>query len=829
MQLSGGHILARKFVGCLAFLSLPCCSAFAQSTIPAPPSALRTEVSFRNDVMAVLSKAGCNAGTCHGNKNGKGGFKLSLRGQEPDIDYLTLTRDCLARRINPLEPEESLMLLKPNTQMAHEGGLRFKKGSEEYEVLRRWIAHGMPNDMASAPKLERIEVAPLENVSVEPAGEVQLKVRAKFSDGSSRDVTSLAVYEPANSLAKVSPDGLVERQGMGETTVLVRYLHCQEPVRLAFVPARPNFVWQEPPANNYIDEHIFAKLHTLRMNPSRLCSDEVFLRRAYLDLLGILPTEDEAHAFVSDDTVTRAATKIRPIQEVPHRDQGPIPNPTTGAEQASGPADPFPLVGGVKGGLLDRRNPLQAEISADSLHRRLQKRARLIDRLLERPEFADFWALKWADLLRVEAHSLDKKGVQNFHHWIRQSIAVNKPLDQFVRELITAHGSTYSSPAANFYRPNRDPATRAKAAAQVFLGTRLQCAECHNHPFDRWTQDDYYDWTDLFARVNYKVIENKREISSDEHEWNGEQIVFVAREGSVKNPRTGQEAQPRFLGEGNGSTAEKGGSAPDELDALADWLTNPSNTLFTRVHANRIWYHLMGRGLVDPPDDFRATNPASHPALLDALADDFARHKFDVRYLIRLIMNSRAYQLASEPNDTNAGDEANFSHTLVRRLGAEQLLDCQSQVAGVPLKFAGYPVGLRAAQLPGVRPESKGKRRANQWDQFLELFGKPPRLLTTDTERSCECNMAQAFQMISGPTVNELLSEKDNRVSRLLASGESNREVLEELFWGTLTRAPTPAELGNLSPGLDSTKERRAELEDILWGLLNSKDFLFRK
>ena len=266
-----------------------------------------------------------------------------------------------------------------------------------------------------------------------------------------------------------------------------------------------------------------------------------------------------------------------------------------------------------------------------------------------------------------------------------------------------------------------------------------------------------------------------------------------------------------------------------ELEALADWLTSSTNALFTRVQANRVWYHLMGRGLVDPPDDFRATNPASHPALLDALAEDFVKHKFDVRYLIGLIMNSRTYQLASEPNDTNAGDELNFSHVLARRLGAEQLLDCQSQVTGVPLKFAGYPVGLRAAQLPGVRPESKGKRRANQWDQFLELFGKPPRLLTTDTERSCECNMAQAFQMISGPTVNELLSEKDNRVSRLLASGESNREVLEELFWGTLTRAPTPAELGNLSPGLDGTKERRAELEDILWGLLNSKDFLFRK
>src|SRR5438876_798902 len=520
MQLSGGHILARKFVGCLAFLSLPCCSAFAQSTIPAPPSALRTEVSFRNDVMAVLSKAGCNAGTCHGNKNGKGGFKLSLRGQEPDIDYLTLTRDCLARRINPLEPEESLMLLKPNTQMAHEGGLRFKKGSEEYEVLRRWIAHGMPNDMASAPKLEHIEVAPLENVSVEPAREVQLKVRARFSDGSARDVTSLAVYEAANALAKVSHDGLVERQGMGETTVLVRYLHCQEPVRLAFVPARPGFDWQQPPVNNFIDEHIYAKVRTLRMNPSRLCSDDVFLRRAYLDLLGILPTAEETRAFVNP--APRSSKS---------RDGRTSKNAQSEIAQS-------PLRSAAPG----QKTPV--------------KRAQLIDRLIGRPEFADFWALKWADLLRVEAHSLDQKGVQNFHHWIRHSIAENKPLDQFVRELITARGSTYSTPAANYYRSSRDPATRAKAAAQVFLGTRLQCAECHNHPFDRWTQDDYYDWADLFARLNYKVIENKREISSDEHEWKGEQIVFVARKGSVKNPRTGKEAQPRFLGQRNGSALQ---------------------------------------------------------------------------------------------------------------------------------------------------------------------------------------------------------------------------------------------------------------------------------
>jgi hypothetical protein len=817
MPLSAGSNFAKYLLGYVAFLHLACRTVLAQSD-------LQTGVSFRNEVVAVLSKAGCNAGTCHGNKNGKAGFKLSLRGQDPDIDYLTLTRDSLARRANPLEPDQSLILLKPNAQVAHEGGLRFKKGSVEYGILHRWIADGMPNDVALAPKLERIEVAPRENVSVEPVGDVQLRVQAWFSDGTSRDITSLAVYEPANGLAKVSHDGLVQRAGMGEVTVLVRYLQCQEPVRIAFVPARPSFVWQEPPANNYIDGHVFAKLRTLRMNPSELCSDEVFIRRAYLDLLGILPTAEEAQAFVDhspQDNRSKSASspKSEPRKPKAERDHSLL-TPAATTQETRG------------------------------------KRARLIDRLLEREEFADFWALKWADLLRVEAHSLDQKGVQNFHHWIRQSIAENKPLDRFVRELITARGSTYNNPAANYHRPNRDPATRAKAAAQVFLGTRLQCAECHNHPFDRWTQDDYYDWADLFARVNYKVIENKREIGSDEHEWNGEQIVFLARKGSVKNLRTGKEAHARFLGDpttprlgvasgnANGPTPSQGGErtyelplpvavsgepAPDELEALAAWLASPTNTLFARVQANRIWCHLLGRGLVDPPDDFRATNPASHPELLEALAQDFVNHKFDARYLIRLIMNSRTYQLSSEPNETNPSDEMSFSHTLVRRLGAEQLLDCQSQVTGVPLRFAGYPPGLRAAQLPGVRPESKGKRRANQLDQFLELFGKPPRLITSDTERSCECNMGQAFQMISGPSINELLAAKENRVSRLVATGKSSREILAELFWTALTRAPSPEESDDLISSLESAKDRRAELEDILWGLLNSKDFVFRR
>src|SRR5438128_9287815 len=462
--------------------------------------------------MAVLSKAGCNAGQCHGNANGKAGFKLSLRGQDPDWDYNALTRDMLGRRTDPEAPDQSLVLLKPTTQIAHEGGQRFRQDSEEYNILREWIAEGMPFDPPNAPTLERLEVSPTEKILFEPSNEIQLRARALFSDGSDRDVTRMAVYDTANSLVKVTQDGRAQRQSSGETTVLVRYLHAQVPVRVAFMPARRGFVWTNPPANNYLDEAVFAKLRMLRINPSDLCSDEVFIRRAYLDLLGILPTAEEARAFVNDFAV---AADVR-----------------------------------------RRTSPSPRDDNSASLRRRLQKRARLIDQLLERPEFADFWALKWADLLRAEERLLDRKGIETFHRWIRQCIAENMPLDRFARELIAARGSTYFNPASNFYRAIREPVARAEAVAQVFLGTQLRCAQCHNHPFDKWTQDDYYDWAEVFARLNYKVLENRRRDNNDGHEFKGEQIVYLAAKGEVKNPRSGKAAHRRFLGETRPMTLE---------------------------------------------------------------------------------------------------------------------------------------------------------------------------------------------------------------------------------------------------------------------------------
>lgn len=749
----------RHCIACLGacLIGLPFISTASPDSPSSPTSPIH--VSFRNEVMAVLSKAGCNAGPCHGNQNGKASFKLSLRSEDPEYDLNALTRDMFARRVNVTDPDQSLLLLKATTQLAHEGGLRFRTDSPEYDILRRWIAGGARDDVATAPKLTRLEVSPTERIVIEPTQEVQLSARAHFSNGSSRDITSLAVYEPASTAVKVSHDGLVTRETPVETTVLVRYLDQQVPVRLAFIPGRPGFTWRKTPANNFVDEHVFKKLKTLRMNASDLGTDNEFIRRASLDLIGLLPTADDARAFVSD--------------------------------------------------------------------KRRDKRARLIDELLERPEFAEFWALKFSDVLRNEEKVLDRKGVQAYYHWIRRSLAENKPHDQFVRELVSARGSTYQNPPANFHRANRDAVTRAEATAQLFLGTRLQCAKCHNHPFDRWTQNDYYDWANVFARIDYKVLENNRNDGLDKHEFIGEQIVYLARSGDINNPRTGKAAQSRFLGDATGGTTRTAAQNTDPLDALAHWLTSHPN--FSRSQVNWVWFQLMGRGIVDPIDDFRPTNPPSHPALLDELAADFVKHRFDLRHLIRRIATSRTYQLSSTPTDDNADDALNFSHVLPRRLSAEQLLDTQHQALGVPARFNGYPAGLRAAQLPGGSPVRRNEVKMGGSEKFLAMFGKPSRLLACECERSSETTLGQTFQLISSPQINSILTQKNNRLEQFLALGLSDTALASELYWTLLTRPPTEKESAEASNLLARSTDRRGALEDIAWALLNAKEFVLRK
>jgi len=713
--------------------------------------------SFDRDVMAVLSKAGCNLGACHGNANGKGGFKLSLRGENPAADYLSLTRDAEQRRVNLLDTEASLILLKPTAQVVHQGGLRFKRDSQEYRLLLDWIAAGAPGPSPEGSQLEKLEVTPAKAIVMSPDEQVQLMAIAHFAGGKSRDVTALACYEPTNRSVTISPGGLVRREKLGQATVIVRYLDKQLAVPLAFLPARPDFVASSPPPANYIDELVFAQLRELRMNPSPTCDDATFIRRATLDAVGLLPTAAEARAFVAD----------------------------TASE----------------------------------------KRTKLIDQLLARPEFAEHWALKWSDLLRNEEKVLDAKGVDTFYGWIRDSIAAGKPIDRFVRELVSARGSTYENPPANFYRANRDPATRGETAARLFLGVRLQCARCHTHPYDRWTQDDYYSWAAVFGRIDYQILSNTRKDRLDKHEFNGEQLVLIAEEGEVTNARTGLDAPPKFLGAYSPSLHPAG----DRLEPLADWLASRENQLFVNSQANFIWYHLLGRGLVEPIDDFRVTNPASIPPLMEALARDFARCGFDLRHLVRAIMNSRTYQAAAEPNETNADDEGCFSRAIVRRLSAETLLDAQCQVLGTRPEFHGYDAGTRAGQVRGTQRVRPRDRRPTAAERFLKTFGKPERLLACECERSDGTTLKQAFTLIGDEGLNEMLEGEQNRLAELAGSARPSAEIIAELYWSALSRGPAPDELSAAEALLASGGENRlSPLQDLAWAILNAKEFVFR-
>ncbi len=716
--------------------------------------------TFRQDVMAVLSHSGCNMGTCHGNAKGKGGLKLSLRGDDPDADYAALTRDLSGRRVNVADPDASLMLLKPTMQLAHQGGQRFALDSLEYSILRQWIARGTPDDPPDRVTVTSLSVEPREVLLSEEQQEIPLTAVVQLSDGTQRDITQLASFDIAQSIAHVTSDGVVHCEQFGETTITVRYLHLRVPVRIARVPDRPGFVFAAPAVREPIDRFIFAKLELLKTQPAPICDDTTFVRRASLDLTGRLPTAEEARRFVAS-------------------------------------TDPG-------------------------------KRATFVDALLLRPEFSEFWALKWSDVLRNEEKTLDRKGVENFTHWLRTQIANDAPWNEMAAAIVSARGSTYSHAPTNYYRALRDPITRAEATAQVFLGVRLQCAKCHNHPFDRWTQNDFYSWSNLFARVDYKIVDNDRRDDNDKHEFIGEQIVFSAAQGEVDDPRTKQPRDPQFL------LADKPvSSKADRLDALGGWIADPANPFFAKAQVNRVWFHLFGRGIVDPLDDFRESNPPSHPELLDALARDFAAQGFHLKPLIRSIMNSATYQLASDTQETNLSDEVNFSHAYPRRLGAEQLLDAFGQSLGTTSKFAGFPEGTRALEIPGVRAVRPRDEAASASDKFLTLFGKSQRLQSCDCERTDSSTLVQAFQLISGESMQRLLTAPENRIATFVDQNTGPSEIIHEAYWSTLSRPPSPQEesaaLALLSEPNAAPVARRAGLEDLFWSLLTSHEFVLRR
>jgi hypothetical protein len=701
-------------------------------------------IRFRHEFIAALNVGGCNAGACHGTPSGKNGFKLSLRGFDPPADYLQLTRDVLNRRTSKMEPDASLILQKALGRVPHEGGLRFSPNSYPAQVMRDWLAEGLQDDPADLPELKSITIVPGSRVQTQPARWQQLAVLAHFSDGSVRDVTRLTVFSCSDSaVADVIGTGLVEFRQAGEVAILCRYLMELQTIRLTYLEPRKGFVWPNPPENNYVDKHVFAKLKLLSIPPADLCTDQEFIRRTSLDVCGVLPTPDEVRSFLAD-------------------------------------TDP-------------------------------NKRTKLIDALLERPEYADFWTLKWSDVLRSSRKSIQVKGTHVFQKWLRDRVAKNVGFDEIVKELLTANGSTFANPPANYYRIARDPQNLAETTAQLFFGIRMQCAKCHNHPFERWTQDDYYSMAAFFARVKQKkdAIE-----PGPNPQTPGGEVIYSDRAGEVTQPRTGKVMAPKFMG---GAVAEIP-PGKDRREVLADWLASGNNPFFAKSMANRIWYHLNGKGIVDPVDDFRDSNPSANDELLDALAKDFVESKFDMKHLIKVIMTSRTYQLSAKANEFNKEDAKYFSHAVTKLLTAEQLLDALCAVTEVPEKFPGVPVGTRAVQLPD----------GDVNHPFLKTFGQPARELACECEREGDSNLGQALELINGPTVNAKIRNANNRVGRLLAKNATDQEILDELFLSTLSRPPTETDVKVALAHVAKAADKRKGWEDLHWALLNTKEFLFR-
>lgn len=721
-------------------------------------------VGFRRQVMGVLNVSGCNAGSCHGIPSGRGGFRLSLWGHDPAADYVSLTRDALARRADPLDPGSSLILRKALGLVPHQGGRRFAPDSAAAGILRDWIAQGLRDDSASLSPLLGISVSPGSHAMPAPARWQQLAVSARFGDGSTGDVTRLTVFtssEPA--IATVNATGLVEFRRSGEVAILCRYLDQVQTVRLTYLQPAPNFQWPNPPEQNYVDRHVFAKLKLLGIAPSDLCTDAEFIRRLYLDLCGSLPSAAEVRTFL-------AATET-------------------------------------------------------------DKRARLIDSLLKRDEYVDFWTMKWGDVLRIKKTFIQPAGVQSYQGWLRSAIKQNTPFDQVVRSLLTSQGHSYKDGPVNYYCVVREPKNPGdliqhdltETTATLFLGIRLQCAKCHNHPFERWTQDDYHGLAAFFSQVKQTREGRHPGVGNPEH-----RPVNIAIDGAlpeIVQPRTGRQMIPRFLG-GKAPTFETG---EDRRPAFADWLTQADNPFFAKSLVNRIWFHLLGRGIVDPVDDFRESNPAANDELLDALAKDFIAHDFNMQHVISTILNSRTYQLSTKANEFNQDDEKYFSHALVKTLPAEVLLDAICAVTAVPEAYPNQPIGTRAIQLPDNDVITQPSRYLG-YDRhpFMKTFGQPARELACECARESDFSLAQALELMNGPTVATKLSTPTNRLGELLAKQMSDAQILDEIYLSALARPPSETTSRAFLDHVARSSDRRLAWEDVLWTILRSREFITR-
>jgi hypothetical protein len=715
------------------------------------------EVSFELDVVPILSKAGCNGGGCHGALAGKGGFRLSLFGYDPASDHLAITRDARGRRVDLADPGASLLLTKPTTAVPHKGGRRLAVDSDDYRMLAAWLAEGAPGPKAGEKRLVGIALTPAES-RLAVGAKASFRVTARYSDGSTRDVTRWARFTATDeTVATVDASGTATVVGHGESAVTAWFSSQIAVARVVspFPHKVPPQVYAAAPRANLIDELVLTQLEELHLKPSPPCNDATFIRRAYLDTIGRLPTPEEVRGYVAD---------MAP-----------------------------------------------------------RKRERLVDLLLARPEFVDYWAYKWSDVLLVTGSKLRPEAVQAYARWIRDRVAENMPWDQLARDLVTARGSSVENGATNYFAVHQDPESMAENVSQAFLSLSIGCAKCHNHPLEKWTNDQYYAFANLFARVRAKGW------GGDARNGNGARTLYVASRGDLLQPRTGRPQPPAPLDGEPLPEADEG----DRREPLARWLTSPGNPYFTRAIVNRVWANFFGIGLVEPVDDLRTTNPASNEKLLAALATFTAEQRFDLKALMRLILLSETYRRSSDPLPENRDDRRWFARAYPRRLMAEVLSDAISDVTGVRDRYTetvandgstekttAYDEDTRAIEL----------RDSAVKNYFLETFGRNAREITCECERSNQPSLVQVLHLSNGSTINDKLAAKAGRITQLLATDPTPKAVVDEAWMLALGRLPTDAERKPMEEMLQQAKpaEKRAVVEDMYWSLLTSREFLFR-
>jgi hypothetical protein len=698
----------------------------------------RTAVSFRQDVMPVLSKGSCNMGACHGYSLGKNGFKLSLRGADPDADYLALTEEFVERRINRNNAPASLLVLKPLGDLPHEGGVRLDHGTPMHRTLVDWIAQGAKNDPPSVAKLESISIHP-NKITARPSAQQQFQVTAHYSDKTRRDVSQEAIFMVnTERVAKVDETGLVSATDLGETAIIARYENLFAVADFVVLPPDKGFRPAPVPTDSIVDAHVVRKLNTLRITASDLADDAHFLRRVFVDLVGLQPKPEEVESFLAD-------------------------------------AAP-------------------------------DKRSKMVEALLARNEFVDWWSLRWGDLLQNSRNTASDPAVYAFREWIRAAVASNKPLDAFAREILTARGSYLDHPATAYFTVSKDTDDTMQRLTQVFCGVRMLCARCHPHPFENWTQGDYYGVHSFFNQVSVKPDPRMTGVT------NAKTVLLNVQQAFSTNPRTSKAQPPRYLG-GDEPKLEP---LTDRRAAYAQWMTSPENPHFARSLVNRFWSYFFHRGIIDPVDDLRSTSPPINESLLEALTRDFAEHRFDARHLMRVIVNSRTYQRSAIPNESNAHDDLNFSRAIPRRIPAEALLDSLVQATGVKENFTGVPASFTATQLPD----------GNVPNSFLSLFGKAARSEACECERDLGSNMLQALHFINGKSILSRVTNPAGRPALLMKQKLSEDQLLDQLYLWSLARKPSREEMERGKSFLASYGEKRSEAaEDLMWGLLNSRNF----